>query len=256
MICKKIGEDCFNREIVISDANFIINIMNFYYDTENLSLGKLLIKTSKIFFKICKYCAIFNKLYVSNLLRSEELSTLEDTSLRNNLKFANRIKKLNLQLLDCFLTEILRDLTASESNYLNNLEQIANRFIRGKGLSKISRIDLSLFLLGLKISIITKENVLLITDDLSLYLFVKEYNNIGEIEICKKKFGTNKIFPLLPLTYTLKMYEKCDFDDFLNYFDYLKEYYSNQKNPRNVKRRFNNNHEMWKQIMYILLKKT
>jgi len=165
LICKKIGEACFNREIIITDTNFIFNIMNFYYENGYLALGKLLIKASKIFFKICKYCASFNKLYISNLLRSEELSILRGT-LRCNLDIAKHINQLGLQQLDCFLKEILRDLTASESNYLNNLEQLANRFIRRKGLSKINRNDLSLFLLGLKISIITKENVLLITDDL------------------------------------------------------------------------------------------
>lgn len=230
--------------------------MNFYYDKGYVSLGKLLIKVSKIFFKICKYCASFNKLYISNLIRSEEMSIVENTSLRNNLKIANNINQLGLQIIDCFLIEILRDLTAIESNYLNNLEQLANRFIKGKGLSSISRNDLSLFLLGLKISIITKENVLLITDDLSLYLFVKDYNNIGEIEICNKIFETGKIFPLLPLTYTLKMFEKCDFNDFLDYFDYLEEYYSNQRNPKNLMRRMNIIHEIWKEIRKITLKKT
>lgn len=229
--------------------------MNFYYDNGILSLGKLLIKASKIFFKICRFCASFNKLYISNLVRSEELSILEGTSLRKKLEIAKNINQIGLQLIDCFLIEILRDLTASESNYLNNLEQLANTFIKGKGLSKIVRNDLSLFLLGLKISIITKENVLLITDDLSLYLFVKEYNNIGEIEICNKIFRTNKIFPLLPLTYTLKMYEKCDFDDFFNYFDYLQEYYSSQKKPRNLEKRMNIIHETWKEILYVCLKK-
>jgi len=88
-----------------------------------------------------------------------------------------------------------------------------------------------------------------------LYLFVKEYNSSGEIEICNKIFRTNKIFPLLPLTYTLKMYEKCDFDDFFNYFDYLEEYYSNRRNPNNLKERMNIIHGIWREIMRIHQKK-
>ncbi len=255
MRCKKIEMDCFNREITITDSNFLINVMNFYYESGINSLGKLLIKTSNIFSKICNYCADYNKIYVSDILNEQELLINEKSSLRNNLKIVADINSVGLHIIECYLLKILRVLMASEENYLNDLQNIANRFTKSKRLNRINRPDLSLFLLGIKISIMTKKNVILITDDLPLYLFSKKYYQNEEIEICRKIFPTNKVIPLLPLTYTLNMYKNCKFEDFFLYFDYLEDYYSSRSNPHNLSERMHVLHELGKEILRVMIEK-
>lgn len=256
MVCSRIGDKCPNQELTISDANFIINILNYYYDSGIKTFGKFFCAICKFFNDICSFCAINQKFYVSNLLVSKELNPLKDTTIIKEGKIFKKFnKKRHKKAIECLFNKIIKICNLNDENKLNELIRISNDYYRSNKLYKIGSVDLSLFLLALKISNNYNKKVIIITDDTSFYNFIIYCFRKHSINLCGDVMNTEKVISVLPLLYIVKIYECCNFENFIVLWDQFMKYYRKKKNPIYLSDRLKKNQEISKEFAKSHIKK-
>lgn len=231
-------------------------MFNYYFDSGIKTFGKFFRAIYKFFNDICSFCAINQKLYVSNLLVSKELNPLKDTTITREGKIFKKFnKKRHKKAIECLFNKILKICNSNDENKLNELRCISNDYYRNHKLYKIRSVDLSLFLLALEISHKYNKKVIIITDDTSFYNFIMYCFRKHSIKLCGDLMNTEKVISVLPLIYIVKIYECCNFKKFTVLWDQFTKYYQEKKNPIYLSDRLGKNQEICKEFAKSVIEK-
>lgn len=222
MNCPRINQSCHNHELTVFDTNFFKNILNFYDNNSLTRFNTFFLKVYDFLRVKCLNCAINNVIYITNKLARKELYPVEVTTLFGIVTIFRRFNdKHHFELVNCLFEKFLEIQTLSHTEELDELKGLANLWYKKNRLGDIGKRDLSLLLLALLLSNNQSNPVIIVTDDLPFYKFIRYYYNLGTIKLNGAVFNSKKVFSISAVHYVFNLSNCCCFDDFKNFFCYM-----------------------------------
>ncbi len=189
------------------------------------SFYKFIKRFSEFFIDKCLYCAVFDRIFLSEKMANKEILPIETSSLFEIVDFFKDYDdKRHLRVYNCLLKEILKICHHSDEKKIAELIQLEKDWRSFSKLNQVGDRDLSLYLLALELSKLTYKKVIIITDDIPFFYFTRAINKKDNIMLGRRTYKTSNVTSVSALLYIYTLYSCCRFDDFQGFYKFYGSY--------------------------------